>query len=196
MPVLAGDGFVLVKTVLLEQRHPVFAQAVLREAGQPGRQLFGGGPGLTRRDQAVRQADVIGLGRGHRPAGQDEVHRPALPDEPRQPERPAVDQRHSPAAAEHTENRVGLDHPQVAPERQLKPTRHGIPGDGGDDRLAEPHAGAAERSGLAGRVDPVAGRRADRLQVGAGAEVAAFTPQHRDRRGIVVIEPRERLQEL
>jgi AcrR family transcriptional regulator len=196
VPVLGGDGVGIVEAILIEQRHPVLAQAGLREARQYGGQFLRGGPGLAGSDDAVREADVVGLGRGHRPAGQDQVHRPALPDEPRQPERAAVDERHAPAAAEDTEGRVGLHHPQVTPERELKAARHGVSGDGGDDGLAQLHAGAAERSGLSRRVNPVAGRRADRLQVGARAEVPALTPEHRDRCGIVVLELSERGRQL
>ncbi len=68
----------------------------------------------------------------------------------------------------------------IAPQGQLQPARHGVPGDGGDDRFgqlepADPHRPVTVRG------HPVAAVGAERGQVGAGAENPALAVQHSHR---------------
>jgi len=64
----------------------------------------------------------------------------ALADESREAHRAAVHERHTPAPAEDAEDGTLRRNPQVAPERQLEPTRHRVAFDGGDGRLREQQA--------------------------------------------------------
>ena len=86
---------------------------------------------------AVGEPDRQRLGGADRAAVRIKVHRAADADEARQPDGAAVDQRHAPAPAEDAEDRRLLGDAQVAPERELEPACHRVPGDGRDHRLAE-----------------------------------------------------------
>ncbi len=152
---------------------------------------------LTRRPRwhdAVREPHRECLLGTDRTAREDQVERAPEPHDARQPHRPAVDQRHAPAAAEDAEHRVLLDDPQVAPQRQLKSARNGVSGDGGDHRLTQQHARGAHRPVAIGR-DAVALGRSGTLEVGAGAEGAACTPQHAHARLLVGVKRAERVGE-
>ena len=73
---------------------------------------------------------------GDAATGEDQVERVAEADEAGQPHRAAVDERHTPAAAEHAEHRVAGGDPQVAPARQLEAAGDGVALDRGEHRLA------------------------------------------------------------
>ena len=112
-----------------------------------------------------------------------------------QADRSQVAQRHPETPAEHPEDGVVRGHPEVAPQRQLDPSRHGESLDGGDDRLGQGQAGRAHRP------RPVVGDGAaiafgHRLEVRPGAEgpLGAGEDGHRLRR--VLIEVEERLAQL
>ena len=60
-------------------------------------------------------------------------------------------------------------HPQIAPDGELETAGHGVPLDGGDDRLGELQAGRAHRAGAV-LGDPVAVAPGHGLEIGAGAE--------------------------
>ena len=136
-----------------------------------------------------------------RPAGEDQVERASHADDARQADGAAVDERDAPTPAEHAEHRILLDHPQIAPQRELEPAGHGVPGDGGDHRLRQQHARGTHRAvggepieGVAdsGRRDAVlAGRRRHRLEIGAGAERAVIAEQHAHARVVVALEGEE-----
>ena len=113
--------------------------AARRKGGDLAGERLGGGPRLAHRDDAIGEADSLGLTGVYRAAGEDQVECPAHPDQARQPDVAAVDQRHAPAATEDAEDRVLLDDAQVAPERQLEAAGHRIAGDGGDHRLGQQH---------------------------------------------------------
>ena len=78
-------------------------------------------------DHPVDQAHLQCLGSGHRAAGKDEVKGAAQAHQAGQPDRAAVDQRNSPPAAEHAENRTFLGDAQVTPERELETPGHRVP---------------------------------------------------------------------
>ena len=89
------------------------------------------------RHDLVGEPDRQGLGRGHVPAGEDEVLRPGGADQPRQPLRAA-------RAGDDAEQDLRLadlrrlaEHPEVGAEGKLKPAAERVPGDGGDDRLGD-----------------------------------------------------------
>ena len=130
------------------------------------------GERLARRDDAVDEADPLGLDAVDAAAGEDQVDRPAVADQPRQADRAEVDERHAEAPAVDAERGVGGGDPQVAPQRQLEPAGDGRTLDRRDHRLAEAQPGRPHRA------RPVVADRApvalgERLEVGAGAEVAA-----------------------
>ena len=134
-------------------------------------------------DDLVDEPDPLGLLRVDGPAGEDQLQRPPHADDQRQPLGPAVDQRHSPAALEQAEGRAGRRDPQVAPQRQLDPSREAPAVDGGDRRLRRRHPGRAHRP--LGMVDV----EIERLQVGARAErVAAGSGEDEDARLDVGLE--------
>ncbi len=168
-----------------ERRQPAGARPARGRAPRPARS---GRPG---RHHPVDQPDPEGLPSVHLAAGEDQVHRPAGTDQPRQADRATVDERHPPATAEDPEAGVVCSDPKVAPDRQLQPTGDGVPLDGGDDRLAEAHPGRTHRPVPVG-LDPVV----EALQVGAGAERAACSPQHCHRLGGVGVEGPEGVGEL
>ena len=140
------------------------------------------------RHDPVGEPHLVRLGGGHRPPGNDHVKCPAHPDQPRQPHGAAVDQRHAPATAEDTEDRVLLDDPQVTPAGEFESPGHRVAGDGGDHRLGHPHPGRAHRT-VAAVPQPIAALLvAERGQIGTGAERAAGAGQHRDARVVVGVE--------
>src|SRR5256885_7587678 len=137
----------------------------------------------------------MGLGRGHRAAGEDHVQRTTLADEPRQADRAQVDEWDAKTAVEDAERRILRRHPKVAPERQLEPARDRIALDGRDHRLVEhqarrPHGA---RSVLI-KVERRTG--CERLEVEARAERPARAREDRDAERSIVAEAREALEEL
>ena len=82
-----------------------------------------------------------------------------------------------PPPAEDAEDRALLDDPQITPEGELEPPRHGVPRDCGDDRLGEDHPGGAQRR-VPLLVHPVAGLGAgEGFQVRPGAEGPPCPPE-------------------
>ena len=88
------------------------------------------------------------------------------------------------------EHGVLLDHPQVAPQRQLHAAGDRVTADRGDHRLATAAAGTGPSARR--RMSGVE-RVRHRVQVRTGAERAAGAPQHRHRRRVVGLERAERL---
>jgi len=176
-------------------RSPVGQQALLRKRRQLARQLQRRLQRATAGHHAVDQAHGQRLVGAHRAAGQDQIQRPPHADDARQPHRAAVDQRHTPAAAEHAQRGVGIGHPQVGQQGQLQPAGHGVALDGGDQRLGQRHArGPHGRVGPALRVQLVAQCRVGhRRQVGAGAKMPARAMQHRHAQRGVGLEALEGL---
>src|SRR5262249_60606320 len=109
---------------------------------------------------------------GHAPAGEAHVKGLALSNEAGQPYRAPIDQRDTPPATEHAEDGVARGDAHVAPQRQLEPAGNGVTLDGGDDGFVEQHARRAHGP-VAVRCGSVAPARRDRLEVGAGTELAA-----------------------
>jgi len=148
----------------------------------------------ARFDESLDQADLQGLDRGYRAAGEDEVERSALTDHARQADRSHVDQRHAETPVEHAKRRVAGGDAKVAPERQLEPAGHGVALDRGDHRLAEDHPRGPHRSvGCLGRWVRRAG--GESFQVEARTEMVTRTRQHGDRQPSILVESFEgRLQ--
>jgi len=146
---------------------------------------------LPDRNHAVGQPHRQRLLRAHRPAGQDQIERAREPDQARQSYGAAVDERHPPAPAEHAENRILLDHAQIAPQCQLQSARHRVARNRRDDRFSEQHPRRSHRAVSVGRdaIAPV--RRGECLQVGACAEDAMLAVQHGHARGLVLVERAE-----
>ncbi|HXM00407.1 MAG TPA: hypothetical protein VN932_10795 [Rhizomicrobium sp.] len=118
-----------------------------------------------------------------------------LADQARQAHRAAVNQRHAPAPAEHAEGRVILRHAQIAPQRELQTTRHGITRHRRDHGLGEPHPRRAHRRVGNERIvlllehgDAVAAPLGHAFQIGAGAKRAARAPQHGGQSLVVTFE--------
>ena len=91
-------------------------------------------------DDAVGQADALGLARVDGTAGEDQIEGARQADQPRQPHRAAVHERHAPAPAEHPEHGVLLEHAQVAPQRELESAGDRVAGHRRDRRLGQQHA--------------------------------------------------------
>jgi hypothetical protein len=176
-------------------RRPVVAEADLGERGELGGERDRGVAGRPGRYHAVREPEPERLVGPDGTTGEDQVERRALADDPGQAHGAAVDQRHTPAAAEHTEHRGLGRHPQVAPQRELQPARDRVTLDRGDDRLRQLHARRSERTVAVGRevVDTFSVRVGHRLEVGAGAEDAVGTREHRGGEPVVGVEARERV---
>ena len=137
------------------------AQAGLREARRSAAaSAWASASARPAGDHPVDQPDLQRLGGVDRAAGEDQVHRPARADQPGQPDRAAVDQRHAPAAAEHPEDGVSSATRRSHQSASSRPAGHGVPGDRGDHRLAQPQPGRAHRPVAVG-LGAVAGRRAD-----------------------------------
>src|SRR5262245_2283256 len=145
-------------------------------------------------DHAVGEADGQGFFGVDWAAGEDEVEGAAEAYEGGQADRASIEERNAPAAIEDAHDRVLLYHPQIAPQGQLQTAGHGVTGDGGDDRLAEPHACWAQRP-VAIRGWEAGGPRGDRLEVGARTKGARGAPQHRDARLTVALERPEGLEQ-
>ena len=88
----------------------------------------------------------------------------ALADQPGQPDGAPVDEGDAEAPAVHAEHGVGGGHPEVAPQRQLEPSGHGVALDGGDDGLGEVQPGGPHGPG------PVLGH-GPAVALGQGLEV-------------------------
>ena len=118
-----------------------------------------------------------------------------MADQAGEADRAAVHQRDAPAPAVDAEHRVLGGDAQVAPDRQLEPAGDRVALDRGDHRLAEQHPRRPDRPVAVG-LDPAArgaARLAHRLEVGAGAELAARAGQHRDGQRVVGVEAPERV---
>ena len=116
-------------------------------------------------------------------------------DEARKPHGPAVDERDAEAPAEDPEDGVARGHAEVAPERQLQPSRHRVPLDRRDDRLRERKARRAHRAVTVG-LEPVPPSRPEGFQVGPRAERSAGPRQDRHGGRLLPLEPPERLGQL
>ena len=156
----------------------------MREAGDLGGQRLGRRAGLAGCDDTIGQADGERLVCGDRAAGEDQVEGATGTDDARQAHRAAVDQWHTPAPAEDTQDGVGLKDAQVAPQRELKATGNREAADRGDDRLVQGHPARPHR---AVRAEVGVERVGHRVQVRAGAERSAGSPEHgHPRRGVGV----------
>ena len=101
----------------------------------------------------------------HGAAGEDHVIGAPLSDDPGQAHRAAINQRHAPAAAEHTEHGAARRHAHVAPDRQFKPAGHRVALDRRDHRFGQHQARGPHRAHdwLGARVPPLR-RDIDRVQ--------------------------------
>ena len=117
----------------------------------------------------------------------------ALTDEARQTDGAAVDERHAPAPAVHAERgRLGGD-AQVAPHRQFDAAGDGEAFDRGDDRLVQQQPRRAHRPFAVAQRPSAARALGDRLEVGAGAEVAVGAGEHGGGLRVVGVEGDERV---
>ncbi len=192
VPQLVGHRVLLGHPLLLEEGEPVLAQADLGQLRELVGELLGRRSRLTGGHDAVHQPDPLSLLGVDLTPGEDQVQRAAGADQPGQPDRAAVDERDAPATAEDAEPGVRRRDPEVAPDRELEATGDGVPLDGGEHRLAQPHPGRAHRA-VAGLLHLVAALGPDGLEVGAGAEGAAVAVQHRDAGALVGVEGSERV---
>ena len=92
------------------------------------------------RGQPVRQPHAQRFVAADASSGQDEIERMRVADQAGQPHGAAVDERHTPTPAVHTEHGVSGGDPEIAPERELEPARHRVALDRRDHGLAEQHA--------------------------------------------------------
>ena len=134
----------------------------------------------ARGDDAVDEADALGLGRVELAAGEDEVERAAEADDARQPVGAAVDERHAPPPLEAAEARGLARNAEVAPRRELDATGDAPPLDRRDHRLRQREPGRPERTGR-----PQLG---EIPQVRARAERLLVAREHRDLRVGVGVE--------
>ena len=194
-----GDGVLLLEVPLPQRRQPVGAQAGLRK----GRDLPGQRDrlraGFAFGHQAIGKAHAQRLGAADRASGQDEIDRLRMPDQPRQPDGAEIDQRHPEPAAEDAEGGVLGDHAHVGPQRQLHAAGHRKAFHRRDHRLcqsqpARPHR--RDRIVAADLALLVGIARRHRLEVGAGAEIAAGAGEHRDRRLGVGVEGQEGIEQF
>ncbi len=159
--------------------------------GQGERIVEGGAGG----DDPVGQAHRERLGGAHGTTGEDQVHGTPVTDDAGQAHRAQVAEGYAEASAEHTEDGILGGHPQIAPQGQLDPARHGVPLDGGDDGFGEREPGAAHGPrAVVG--DGAAIALGECLEVGAGAEHAGGTREDGDRAALVGVEGEEGLAEL
>src|SRR5258708_18724898 len=134
---LVREGFAELEVPLLVGRAPIGPHAELRELRDHLGQRLGFGERLAFGHQPVGEPPLESLARADLAASQDHVERTAVTDQARQTNGAAVDQRDAPAPAEHAEPGPLGRHPQVAPQRELEPARHGITFNGGDHRFGE-----------------------------------------------------------
>ena len=186
---LVFQGLLERKRPLLEQRKPVVAKARLREAGDALRECYRFGQRPAGLDHPIDQAMALGFLGSYRAARQDQVHGQALASDPSQANRAAIDQRHAETTVKDAEDRVTGGDAQIAPERELHPSGHAVALNGPDHGLAElqvcrPHRAVAF-------ADLWTGAFGERLQVKAGAEVAAGTGENGDAEPVIGIEAPE-----
>ena len=94
---------------------PVALKTNLRQLRDLVRQRFGLLTCRALRNNSIGKTDIERFPRADRTTRQNHVERTRLPDQPRQADRAAVDQGHTPAAAEDSEHRILLRHAQIAP---------------------------------------------------------------------------------
>src|SRR5579885_112864 len=164
------------------------------------RQLFGSHPACAIGHHAVCKSHGKGFRRADAAARQNHVESARLPDKARQAHRAAVNQRHAPSAAEHTEDGALLGHAQIAPQRQFQSACHGMAADRCNDGLGKAKARRPHRRAdvepirrIGGRNCEVPAAGSNGFQVGARAECAARAPQYGDVCALVVFELQERL---
>ena len=116
-----------------------------------------------------------------------------MTDQPGEPNGSAIHQRDAPAAAIDAEDGVFSSDPQVAPDRQLQATGHGVSLDGGDHRLFQQHSRGANGAVAVGLhpARPGGVRLLHRLEIRARAELPARPGQHGDRGRVVLLEAAE-----
>ena len=134
---LATNGFVLGPVPLRQHGRTIRQHCRLRQSRKLLRQLLRTLARLSRGDQAVGEADGVGLAGVDGAAREHHVEGAALADQARQADRAAVGHGPAVAPAEHAEDGrlVGDAADRTRPRARGRRRRRG-PGYGGDDRLA------------------------------------------------------------
>ena len=100
----------------------------------------------ARLDEPVGEAHALRLLARDTAAGEHEIERVRVADHAGEAHGAAVDERHAPTPAEDAEHRVARRDAQIAPQRELEPTRDRVALDRGDHRLVEQHPRRAHGS--------------------------------------------------